>query len=70
MNNMKEIRKEEKEEILIDSYEPDYEHKCEICGAIPVVTAVKDGIVVMRTDMCGPCTWGEAITIDPEEWNK
>jgi len=56
-------------ETLIDKYEPDYDHKCDNCGQTPVVTATKDGKVVMRTGMCGPCTWGEAITIDPEEWN-
>ncbi len=55
--------------ILIDAYKPDYKHKCENCGAKPVVTGVKDGKVVYRSDMCGPCTWGEAITIDPETWN-
>ncbi len=56
--------------IKIDSYEPDYEHGCAVCGQTPTVTGVKDGKVVLETELCGPCTWGEAKTIDPEEWNK
>ncbi len=57
------------ERITIDSYEPDYKNECCNCGASPVVTAVKDNVVVHSTDMCGPCTWGEAETIDPDTWN-
>ena len=34
---------------------PDYESECEQCGATPVVR---------ETGMCGPCTFGEADTID------
>ena len=26
-------------------------------------------ITVYSTDMCGPCTWGQAKTIDPDTWN-
>jgi hypothetical protein len=33
--------------------EPDWEHKCEVCGERPIVPA---------TGMCGPCTFGEAET--------
>lgn len=57
------------EVIKVDHYEPDYTAECINCGASPVVIAVDaDGVELMRTDMCGPCTWGEAKTIDPEEW--
>ena len=35
--------------------EPDWEHSCENCGAVPIVPA---------TGLCGPCTFGEAETID------
>jgi hypothetical protein len=56
--------------IQIDSYQPDYAHKCEVCGADHVVTGVKDGKVVYRGEMCGVCTWGEAAMRDPKEWNK
>ena len=34
--------------------EPDYSHKCEVCGSTPVMPA---------TGMCGPCTFGEAATV-------
>ena len=54
----------------IDSYEPDYQRKCEVCGQRPVVTAVKDSKVLFRGAMCGVCTWGEAKLLDPKEWNK
>lgn len=59
----------EEEVIEIDRYEPDWITACENCGQIPTVTAVKDGVVVNHWEMCGPCTWGEAITLDPEVWN-
>jgi hypothetical protein len=35
--------------------EPDWSGKCEVCGASPIVPA---------TGMCGPCTWGDADTVD------
>ena len=35
--------------------EPDYTRSCIVCGASPVLPA---------TGMCGPCTFGEADTID------
>lgn len=34
-------------------YAPDWTKGCDTCGASPVVPA---------TEMCGPCTWGEAET--------
>lgn len=54
----------------LDSYEPDYKHKCIVCGAKPVVTGVANGKVLVQTEMCGPCTWGENKTIDPKTWNE
>ena len=35
--------------------EPDWEGKCENCGESPIVPA---------TGMCGPCTFGEADTLN------
>lgn len=35
--------------------EPDWEGECENCGASPVVP---------ETGMCGPCTFGEAETVN------
>lgn len=58
------------EVVQVDKYEPDYSRKCCNCGQKPVVTAVKDGKVVYKGDMCGPCTWGESAMINPENWNK
>lgn len=52
----------------VDEYVPDYKHRCINCGQTPVVTAVNNGEVVLATEMCGPCTWGEAETIDPSNW--
>lgn len=34
--------------------EPDWNGKCEVCGASPIVP---------ETGMCGPCTFGEADTV-------
>ena len=56
--------------IHIDRFAPDYKHNCEVCGQTPVVTGVKDGKVVYQGEMCGPCSWGEARTIDPSTWNE
>lgn len=54
--------------IQIDNWKPNYKTPCQNCGQTPTVTAVKDGKVVYDNKMCGPCTWGEAETIDPENW--
>lgn len=54
-----------------DHYEPDYKSTCICCGSSPTVLAVDDaGKVVCETEMCGPCTWGEARTIAPDTWNE
>lgn len=60
----------ENDDLVVDSFEPDYAHHCEVCGQAPVVTGVKDGQVVYQSTLCGPCTWGEAACLDPAEWNK
>lgn len=57
------------EVLEIDRFEPDYKHACCNCGQKPVVTGVKAGKVVYQGEMCGPCTWGEAETLDPSTWN-
>lgn len=56
--------------IEVDKYEPDYNHRCEVCDADHVVTGVKDGKVVYQGSMCGVCTWGEVQMINPEKWNE
>lgn len=57
------------EQITIDRYKPDYKRKCCNCGQKPVVTAVSDGKRVIDFEMCGPCTFGEAAMLDPDNWN-
>jgi hypothetical protein len=56
--------------VTIDRFEPNYEGKCCNCGQSPTVNGVKGGEVVYEGEMCGPCTWGEAAMLDPDEWNK
>ena len=52
-------------EILV----PDYETPCTNCGQVPTVTSeTTDGVQVIHLESCGPCTWGDASTIDPENW--
>jgi hypothetical protein len=53
-----------------DKFEPDYKNECDVCGATPVVTVTRAGKVMNTTGMCGPCTWGEAAMVDPDEWEK
>ena len=38
-----------------EQIEPDYGHECDVCGVVPTVPL---------TGMCGPCTFGEAETIN------
>ena len=54
----------------VDSFEPDWGKPCENCGQVPTVVAMKNGKVIHETGLCGPCTWGEAETIDPSTWNE
>ena len=50
-------------------YDPDYRTKCEVCGQTPTVCIKREnGKVYYHSGMCGPCTWGEADTIDPDNW--
>ena len=54
----------------IDSFQPNYKRRCFCCDQKPTVDVVKDGKVIDTTEMCGPCAWGEAAMLDPEEWNR
>lgn len=53
----KKSRIQSKDNSTIDKSDtrPDWTKKCEVCGATPIVPL---------TGMCGPCTFGEADTID------
>lgn len=51
------MSKKRKAEILKEGdprIEPDYKKKCIVCDAVPTLPL---------TEMCGPCTFGEAETI-------
>jgi hypothetical protein len=56
-------------EFWFEEYAPNYQGKCEVCGQSPTVTAVLYGRTVKDVGTCGPCTWGEAKTLDPGCWN-
>ncbi len=47
--------KNKQDEIPDKDIEPDWTRKCEVCGSAPIVPL---------TGLCGPCTFGEAETIN------
>lgn len=49
---------------------PNYNIPCQNCEQTPTVDIyTKDGeTLVHQTELCGPCCWGEAETINPENW--
>ena len=47
---------------------PNNELPCMVCGQTPTVDIYVDGKREVPTELCGPCTWGEADTINPENW--
>jgi hypothetical protein len=56
---------------VIDVYaDPHYGKKCIVCGQKPCVQlrGIDTDKIEYITDMCGPCTFGEADCIDPAEW--
>ena len=61
-------RRDKHNVIEVEAWVPDYEQPCQNCEATPTVTGVYQGKVVVRPDLCGPCCWGEAACIDPENW--
>lgn len=50
----KSCRRKKREE-REDDNSPDWEGKCDVCGMSPIVPG---------TGLCGPCTFGEADTIN------
>lgn len=48
--------------------EPNYEKQCQVCGQLPTVDVIEPGQEPYHTELCGPCHWGEADCIDPENW--
>lgn len=49
-------------------FRPNYDIGCLNCEQIPTVDVYVRGKLERHTEMCGPCTWGEADTLDPENW--
>ena len=53
----------------LGEYKPNYKIKCEVCGAVPTIDVYSlKGKLLHHVSLCGPCTWGEAETIDPAKW--
>lgn len=48
-------KKEKEKPNKFPNAEPDWTRKCEVCGQSPVVSC---------TGLCGPCTFGEAETVN------
>jgi hypothetical protein len=50
--------------------DPHYGKRCVVCGQKPVVRIrrVDTDELEIDSDMCGPCTFGEAACLDPAEW--
>ena len=49
--------------------EPDYKTPCMVCGQKPTVVVTEvESREVHHVEMCGPCFFGSAACIDPEEW--
>jgi hypothetical protein len=57
-------------QIDLDEYVPNYNRECENCGQSPVVEGQKDGQIVFRGTLCGPCTFGTSKALDPKWWNS
>ena len=49
-------------------YVPDYEVECENCGETPTVTIFQNGLIQSQTELCGPCCFGTADAINPDNW--
>ncbi len=54
---------------LTNKYNPDYGSSCQVCSQTPTVEIVNSkGVTVHHTKLCGPCCFGEADCIEPENW--
>ena len=49
-------------------FRPNYDIACEVCGQTPTIDIYVCGKLRSHHGLCGPCCWGEADTIDPENW--
>lgn len=47
---------------------PLYDEKCIVCGQSPVVGMTDSEGNTYSLELCGPCCFGEADCINPENW--
>ena len=53
----------------VDTWQPDYERGCDVCGLKPVVRGLRDGRAVTTSNLCGHCHFGDSEMVDPSLWN-
>jgi len=49
---------------------PNDEGTCVACNQSPTVNFEANGKVVLATDLCGPCYFGTAEAVDPDNWDN
>lgn len=57
--------------VQVQAYaDPHYGKKCIVCWQTPCVQFRRrdNDKLEVSYDMCGPCTFGEAACVNPEEW--
>lgn len=52
----------------LEKFEPDYTERCFRCEQSPCVVGVVGDKEAFRSEMCGPCTFGTADALDPDNW--
>lgn len=53
---------------MTNSYHPDFETECRLCGTKPCV--VVDGHITPDTELCGTCFFGDRSMVDWDLWNN
>lgn len=68
---MSETRTQDEGSVLeIEEFTPDYDTPCEVCDQTPTVDMTRAGRIIIKSNLCGPCMFGEAAMLDPEKWNE
>lgn len=49
-------------------YKPNYDIECVNCTQTPTVDVYVKGKLASHMGLCGPCCFGEADCLDPENW--
>lgn len=52
----------------VSAFTPNHDIPCIVCGQKPTVDSVNLDGSIDHTELCGPCCFGEADCIDPENW--